>query len=45
MFPKDLGYSYQAESWACVRDGLRKVAGAGKKLATLSCDGESALNP
>jgi pectate lyase len=43
-FPVDLGYSYEAESWACVRDGLRAVAGAGKKLATLTCDAQSALN-
>jgi len=43
-FPKDLGYRYDADSWACVRDGLRAVAGAGKKLATLTCSGESALN-
>lgn len=42
-FPMDLGYSYRADSWACVRDGLRAVAGAGKMLATLTCDGESAL--
>jgi len=43
-FPMDLGYSYEAASWACVRDGLRAVAGAGKKLATLTCSGESELN-
>ena len=43
-FPKDLGYNYEADSWACVRDGLKAVAGAGKKLATLACSGESALN-
>jgi pectate lyase len=43
-FPMDLGYSYEPASWACVRDGLRAVAGAGKKLATLTCNGESELN-
>lgn len=39
-FPEQL-YNYQAHSWACVRDGLKAVAGAGKKLATLSCAGEA----
>jgi pectate lyase len=43
-FPMDVGYSYEAASWACVRDGLRAVAGSGKKLATLTCSGESELN-
>lgn len=37
MFPAPLGYDYHADSWDCVRDGLRAVAGAGKALATLSC--------
>jgi pectate lyase len=36
-FPMELGYSYRSHAYACVRDGLRAVAGAGKKLATLSC--------
>lgn len=43
-FPKELGYSYEPASWACVRDGLRAVAGAGKKLATLACNGDSQLS-
>ncbi|HET8938237.1 MAG TPA: hypothetical protein VFN67_32560 [Polyangiales bacterium] len=37
-FPEPLGYTYQAQPYACVRDGLKAVAGAGKKLATLACD-------
>jgi pectate lyase len=36
-YPEALGYSYTAHSFACVRDGLRAVAGAGKGLATLTC--------
>ncbi len=36
-FPKSLGYDYTAHGFACVRDGLRAVAGAGKGLATLAC--------
>jgi pectate lyase len=36
-FPDPLGYDYRADPFACIRDGLRKVAGAGKKLATLTC--------
>jgi pectate lyase len=43
-FPMELGYSYEADSYACVRDGLKAVAGAGKQLATLTCGMESALN-
>ncbi|HKP63369.1 MAG TPA: polysaccharide lyase family 1 protein, partial [Polyangiales bacterium] len=39
QFPmSSLGYSYKADSFACVRDGLRAAVGAGKKLATLECD-------
>ena len=38
MFPQPLGYSYKADSFACVRDGLRAVVGPGKQLATLTCD-------
>jgi pectate lyase len=40
-FPEQLGYAYQAHPYACVRDGLKAVAGAGKKLATLTCDASS----
>ena len=36
-FPEQLGYTYQAQPFACVHAGLRAVAGAGKKLATLTC--------
>jgi pectate lyase len=36
-FPDALGYDYHADTFACVRDGLKSVAGAGKALATLSC--------
>jgi pectate lyase len=32
-----LGYTYHADPFACVRDGLRAVAGPGKHLATLTC--------
>ena len=36
-FPEALGYSYTADPFQCVHDGLRAVAGAGKGLATLKC--------
>ena len=36
-FPEPLGYSYTADPFQCVHDGLRVVAGAGKGLATLKC--------
>ncbi|HET6332030.1 MAG TPA: polysaccharide lyase family 1 protein [Polyangiales bacterium] len=36
-FPDALGYTYTADSFACVRDGLRAVVGPGKGLATLAC--------
>jgi pectate lyase len=36
-FPEALGYSYTADSFQCVHDGLRAVVGAGKSLATLKC--------
>jgi pectate lyase len=36
-FPEALGYTYKADSFACVRDGLRAVVGPGKGLATLAC--------
>ncbi len=37
-FPEPLGYSYTADPFLCVHDGLRVVAGAGKGLATLKCE-------
>jgi pectate lyase len=36
-FPEALGYTYAADPFQCVHDGLRAVAGAGKGLATLKC--------
>ncbi len=36
-FPEALGYSYTADPFQCVHDGLRAVAGAGRGLATLKC--------
>jgi pectate lyase len=36
-FPIALGYSYTADPFQCVHDGLRAVAGAGKGFATLKC--------
>ena len=36
-YPSALGYSYAVDPAACVRNGLPKVAGAGKGLATLKC--------
>jgi pectate lyase len=37
-FPREkLGYAYNAQSAACVKSGLKSVAGAGKALATLKC--------
>lgn len=36
-FPVGLGYTYSVHSPACLKAGLRNVAGAGKSLATLSC--------
>jgi len=36
-FPVALGYTYTADPFQCVHDGLRPVAGAGKGLATLKC--------
>jgi hypothetical protein len=35
--PIALGYSYTADPFQCVHDGLRAVAGARKCLATLKC--------
>ncbi|MBN1653326.1 MAG: polysaccharide lyase family 1 protein [Deltaproteobacteria bacterium] len=37
-FPDELGYGYEADSFQCVREGLREVAGAYKNLATLACE-------
>jgi pectate lyase len=36
-FPESLGYSYTPSPVGCLKDGLPKVAGAGKGLATLKC--------
>jgi Pectate lyase len=36
-FPVALGYTYTADPFQCVHDGLRAVAGAGKGMATLKC--------
>jgi pectate lyase len=36
-FPEPLGYSYTADPFQCVHDGLRAAAGAGKALVTLKC--------
>jgi pectate lyase len=36
-YPVALGYSYTADPFQCVHDGLRAVAGAGKALVTLKC--------
>jgi len=37
-FPEALGYTYTADPFQCVHDGLRAVVGAGKGLATLKCN-------
>ena len=36
-YPVALGYTYHADPFQCVHDGLRAVVGAGKGLATLKC--------
>jgi len=36
-FPEALGYPYTADPAACLPVNLIKFAGAGKKLATISC--------
>jgi pectate lyase len=36
-YPEALGYTYTADPFQCVHDGLRAVAGAGKGLVTLKC--------
>ena len=37
-YPVALGYSYTADKPQCLKDGLRKAAGAGKGLVTLKCN-------
>lgn len=37
-FPIALGYDYTAQPFQCIREGLRRAAGAGKGLVTLECD-------
>ncbi len=34
----ELTYTYKADPFACVKNGLKAVAGAGKGLATLKCN-------
>jgi pectate lyase len=36
-YPVALGYSYTAQPFQCIHDGLRAAAGAGKGLVTLKC--------
>ncbi|MEO7033171.1 MAG: polysaccharide lyase family 1 protein [Polyangiaceae bacterium] len=36
-YPVALGYSYKADPFQCIHDGLRAAVGAGKALATLKC--------
>ena len=36
-YPEALGYSYEAQGFQCVHDGLRATVGADKGLATLKC--------
>ncbi len=36
-YPVALGYTYTVDPVQCLKDGLATVAGAGKRLATLSC--------
>jgi pectate lyase len=36
-YPEALGYSYHADPFQCIHDGLRAAVGAGKGLATLKC--------
>jgi pectate lyase len=36
-YPEALGYTYTADPFQCVHDGLRAAVGAGKGLATLKC--------
>jgi len=38
VFPVALGYTYAADPAQCLKDRLRAVAGAGKGLATLTCN-------
>ncbi len=37
-YPVALGYSYKVDPPACLKSGLRAVVGAGKGLATLTCN-------
>lgn len=37
-YPEALGYTYKADPFQCIHDGLRAVTGAGKGLATLKCN-------
>jgi pectate lyase len=37
-YPVALGYTYKVDPPQCLKDGLSKVAGAGKGLATLKCN-------
>jgi pectate lyase len=36
-YPTPLGYSYEAQPFQCIHDGLRQAVGAGKGLVTLKC--------
>jgi pectate lyase len=36
-YPEALGYSYTADPFQCVHDGLRATVGSGKGLVTLNC--------
>ncbi|MES1178527.1 MAG: polysaccharide lyase family 1 protein [Myxococcales bacterium] len=36
-YPEALGYSYKADAFQCIHDGLRAAVGAGKGFATLKC--------
>lgn len=36
-YPEALGYTYHADPFQCIHDGLRAAAGAGKGLVTLKC--------
>jgi pectate lyase len=38
VYPEALGYSYSVDPPACLKAGLRAVAGSGKRLATLKCN-------
>jgi len=36
-YPVALGYTYTADGFQCIHDGLRAAVGAGKGLVTLRC--------